>query len=390
MKNRKIFRVLAAVPLFSASGRKILNGIHRFLGEGYAWDIELVRRDNEFLHLFEEGQNLSVFDGMIVAFGESREIRQRQAALNLPTVFIDHPDPMRSKLRHRVFVQDDEKSIAAAAAQHLLLSHEHKSYGFVPTRDYTPWSERRQQAFVKKMSVSGKTVSCYVGSGNSRDELIGWIQDQPKPMAILAAFDDRAIDILEACRAAKLSVPNDVAVLGIGNDEFICEMAVPPLSSVAVDFESQGYRAARELQALMLGGANPKSEISYGARGTIRRASTPGRVPAAALVQRAMDFIRKNALKGITSRDVANHLHVSRRLADLRFGEVRGTTMLKAIVDMRINEAKRLLAESNMDLDQIAESCGYRNTDVMRVLFKRHTGLSPRAWRKRAMDQCDD
>ena len=382
MKQNRFFRVLAAVPLSHVSGRKILTGVHRFLGEGYAWDIELVRRDNEFRRLFSNMRDFQSFDGMIIAFAEEPQTKRRQAKIDIPTVFIDYPDPVREKLRHRVFVHDNEHSIAAVAARHLLSCGNRRSFGYVPTREPTIWSELRRKAFEEKVLSASKKLLTFHGNGKSRDALIDWLRLLPKPAAVLAAFDDRAIDVLEACRAVGIGVPSDVAVLGIGNDETICETSTPPLSSVAVDFEAQGYRGARELQALMLGAANPKMDISFGGTETVQRASTPATVPTA-LVKRAMDFIREKAFDGISSKDVVNHLHVSRRLADLRFHEIRGQTILEAIMQIRLTKVKRLLAETNLNLVDIAERCGYSSSDVLRVLFKRATGLSPRNWRKK-------
>ena len=381
MKQQKIFRVVAALPLSAASGRKILNGIHRFLSEGYTWDVELVRRDNDFANLFTEDFAADKFDGMIVAFAESIDIRRKQTKITLPTVFVDYPDNVRAAIPRHAFVREDEASIAAAAAQHLLASGLRASFAFVPPRVKTEWADRRRSAFAREMKKARRSVCVFDGDGSDRGVLAEWIASLPKPTGILAAFDDRAADVLEACRRCGLSVPTDVAVLGIGNDEILCDATVPPLSSVAMEFANQGYRAARELQALMLGGRTPRGDIRFGATGVVARASTAGGRSRASLAIRAMEFIRENALRGISACDVVEHLRVSRRLADLRFREAHGKSMLEAILDMRLKEARRLLADTRLSVSDVATRCGFRSPAAFRAVFGRRTGSSPRAWR---------
>lgn len=384
MKVKKTFRVLAALPLGSASGRKILNGVHRFLGEGYDWDIELLRRDLSFQQIFHPDFPTAEFDGILVAYAETPEMKRRHLQMNLPAVFVDYPDPIRNRLPRRAFVHDDERSIANAAALCLLAAGNCRAFGYVPSRTPTLWSDMRERAFAREIGKAGHSVKVFRGDGQNRLQLTQWLQALEKPAAVLAAFDDRAVDVLEACRGAGISMPGEVAVLGIGNDELVCEATLPPLSSVAVDFELQGYRAARELHALMLGGRSPRREIRIGARETILRQSTSNSQTAARLADRAMTIIRERALTGISSRDVVSQLQVSRRLADLRFRQVFRKSMLQAITELRLQEVKRLLLATALSADQIAGRCGYRNAEVLRVLFKRATGLTLRQWRIQA------
>ncbi len=379
MKPQKVFRVIAALPLGSESGRKILNGVYRFLSEGYSWDIELLRRENEFARLFEPGGiDTSEFDGILVAYAESQELRIKQAEIDLPTVFVDYPDPVRSKISRHAFVSDDEMSIADTAVRHLLSTGLRASFGFVHARTPTEWSMRRGAAFKAKMKSRGFDASIF--PGGDRQALAEWLSALPKPTAVLAAYDDRAMDVLEACRHAELAVPKDVAVLGIGNDEILCEAATPPLSSVVCEFAAQGYSAARELQALMLGGRQRKS-VSFGAKDTAVRASTLGSSPSAAIATRAMRYIRENALRGISTKDVVSHLRTSERLAMLRFSEAYGKSMLEAIIDLRIAEAKRLLAKTKLSVAEIALRSGFHDATAFRAVFTRRLGKSPREFR---------
>ncbi len=382
MNAERVYHVILALPLGTASGRKILNGVYRFLGEGYSWDVELLRTETNFARLFDEdGIDTREFDGILVAYAESEEMRLKQANINMPSVFVDYPDSIRTKIKRHAFVSDDEESIAETATRHLLSTGTRASFGFVPTRSPSIWSSKRRDAFIDRMKRHGKTASTF--PGGDRNALSKWLVSLPKPAGVLAAFDDRALDVLEACRHAAIPVPEEVAVLGIGNDEPICEAAAPPLSSVAIEFASQGYRAARELHALMMGGKPKKRGIRYGATTTVSRASTAGQSPSAAVAARAMQYIKANALHGITTKDVVAHLRVSRRLATLRFREAYRKSILQVIIDERLAEAKRLLEKTELPISDVAAKSGFRDPAAFRAVFIRRCGVNPRKFRNR-------
>lgn len=383
MTAKRTFRVLVALSLASAAGRKKLNGIHRFLSEGYDWDMELVRDEGDLTAEALTGASRSRFDGMLIGFAGKCEPRARHADKELPTVFIDKLSASTiERIPLCVFVNDDAKEIAQSAAKHLMSCSGVHSFGFVPARAPTRWSRDREAAFAAALRQKRNVLSVYGGPGDSREALGKWLRTLKKPSAVLAAFDDRARDVLEACRANGIDVPGQLSVLGIGNDEPICEMSVPALSSVDVDFEREGYVAARELQAMMLRHRAPaRREILCGVKDVVFRASTSAMKTPGALVQRAKDIIDRQALDGITTADVVAHLHVSRRLADLRFREVTGTSILEAILARRLGEVKRLLRETDLRISEIAARCGYRNANYLKNLFRKRTGMSMREWR---------
>ena len=385
MTCKRTFRVLVALPLDSAAGRKKLNGIHRFLSEGYDWDMELLRNKGDFTAEAISAAVRSRFDGMLVGVPERREHRELHVGAEIPTVFIDRSDANTLESLHLcVFIHDDTGEIARAAAQHLLSCPGVRTFAFVPSRVKSIWSSTRQTAFAAALRARGNSLATYIGPGDSREALGAWIQRLEKPAAILAALDDRAQDVLNACRARGLRVPEDVSVLGIGNDEPICEMSVPALSSVAVDFEREGYLAARELQAMMLQRHAPTKRVMLiGVRDVAVRASTSAMKTPAALVRRAVEFIDRHALDGITSADVVAHLRVSRSLADLRFREVTGKSILEIILAHRLDEVKRLLRNTDLQISEIATRCGYRDANYLKNLFKSRVGMPMREYRRR-------
>lgn len=385
MNPIRTFRVMVALSLATAAGRKKLNGIHRFLSEGYDWDMELLRSEGDLTADAVSAAGRSRFDGMLVGFAGKCKLRTLHADKGIPTVFIDRADANTLKsLPLSMFVNDNVRDIAQTAAKHLLSCPGVRSFGFVPSRMQSRWSSDRQAAFAAALNPEKNTLFTYDGPGDSREALGRWLLGLEKPSAVLAAYDDRARDVLETCRANGMDVPGQVSVLGIGNDEPICEMSMPALSSVAVDFEREGYVAARELQAMMLRQRAPaKREILCGAKEVAVRASTSAMKTPAALVQRARGIIDRHALEGITAADVVARLHVSRSLADLRFREVTGTSILEAILNRRLAEVRRMLRATDMRISEIAVRCGYRDANYLKNLFRKRFGLSMREFRAR-------
>ena len=161
----------------------------------------------------------------------------------------------------------------------------------------------------------------------------------------------------------------------------VCDHVRPTLTSLAPDFEEEGYRAARELQAMMYGARPRKRVFLIGLRGVEERGSTRNASPGKSIAHAARAYIEANALRGITAADVVRHLGVSRSLADLRFREETGTSLLRAILDVRLGEVKRLLSETALPIGEVARRAGYPNANYLKNLFRRHVGQSMRDWR---------
>jgi len=306
------------------------------------------------------------------------------ASLGIPTVFTDFPNEKTIGEFHKcVFVMDDVRDICRSAANAFLSSGVCKSYLYADNAAGSRWSRERGDVFSAEMAKRGVNV-VRIGPECITDQkkLAAVLLECEKPACVLSAYDDTAATVLSICRRAGLKIPEDVAVLGIGNDEDVCLHTVPPLSSVQPDFEEEGYRASRELQSMMLG-AIPKKRLFFCGRSmVVDRSSTRNSTNSAVLSHDAMSFISRNALRGISAKDVAMHLHVSRRLADLRFREATGTSLQKAIIEKRLKEVCRLLSNSTLTISEIAVRCGYRDANYLKNLFKKRFGMSMRDWRK--------
>ena len=378
MKQSRTFRVLVTSVMSGVAGKKKLTGIYRFLSEGYDWDVELIRTAEEVTPELVTSAARNGIDGFFAAIPETDEMHRLHASLGIPTVFVDFPNEKTMAEFHKcVFVMDDVRDICRSAASAFLSSGVCKSYLYAENAAGSRWSRERGDVFSAELAKRGVSVvriepECVADQKKLAAMLLGC----EKPACILAAHDDTAAAVLSVCRRTGIDIPDDVAVLGIGNDEDVCLHTVPPLSSIQPDFEEEGYRAARELQSMMLGGVPKKRQFFCGRSMVVGRSSTRNSSNAAAISHDAISFISRNALRGISAKDVTMHLHVSRRLADLRFREATGTSLQKAIIEKRLKEVCRLLSSSTLTISEIAVRCGYRDANYLKNLFKKQFGMS--------------
>lgn len=382
-------KVLIAQNLFGKAGSDKLSGILRYLHkkpQGH-WEIKLVRGDcalpsDQVLRgLFRSG-----LDGVILSHMPLAE-RTISGLVNsrVPTVAMEIPvrHPLRARRAAIRFLTCDSRRIGAAAADYFLGLREFAAYGYVgDLRDYV-WSRHRGETFAKVLSGRGFRVSVHTPDAREdRKGLAAFLRSLSKPAALFVAYDDMAAEVLSVCREYGVRVPDEMCVLGVNDDDFICRTADPTLSSVRPDFETEGFDAAATLDALMSGeGDCGPRERFFGAAKVTERESTRIAGDSDGLVRRALEYIEANATRGIFVDDVVRHLNVSRRLADLRFRETGGRTILEEINVRRLAAVKRLLRESDFTSAEIAARCGFSNFNSLRNFFRRQTGNSMGAYR---------
>ena len=212
--------------------------------------------------------------------------------------------------------------------------------------------------------------------------LAEWLMQLPKPIAVFATNDDRARHVLEACHIAGLDVPSDVAVLGSDNDEMICTLTSPPLSSISYNFENSGYEAAELLDKLMRAKNHPKKVIITQALGVITRQSTDILASEDGDVSKALQFIQTHFRKNISVTDVVEATTLSRRSLELRFKEITRHSIAEEIRRQRMAHAAKLLVGTNLTVFQIASAAGFQDTKRLNEAFVKHHKISPGRYRK--------
>jgi LacI family transcriptional regulator len=198
---------------------------------------------------------------------------------------------------------------------------------------------------------------------------------------LFACNDDRGRQVLEACRCGGLRVPEEVAVLGVDNDEVFCELSDPPLSSIALNAESAGYRAAELLDGMIHGRIKEPRRVTVEAIRVATRRSTEVVAVADNDVAEALQFIRREKGRGLSVADVAAEVAVSRRHLERRFRDTVGRTILEEIQMARIEHAKNLLLETKYPISKVAELSGFGSTGYFVQFFHSRVGKTPRKFR---------
>lgn len=370
-------KIIIGLRLEGVIGRRILSGILRYLDTTGGWDIQFAYGLKELLRL------MPAADGILVDH-LSDEIGNQ---LN-PTVPVVRFNTMQTSSvnRHHAFVHVDDGAIGFAAARYFLGLGSFRSFGFIPAHGDRFWSKRRGAAFSLHLKKNGLQAQTFESPLTDPEEdlsiLAKWIGELPKPTALFVAWDGRAVEVLEACRRSHVRVPRQAVVLGVDNDEIICEHTTPPLSSIAPDTESAGFEGARLLDDLMTGCKNPKTRITLTpVKSIVERTSTHAPPPAAQLVQRALSFIDKNATSGIRPDDVARHLGISRSLMDLRLREMKETSAGDRIREAKLAALAKLLRHTCRPMAALTRECGFPSVNAAKETFHNRFGMSMRDYR---------
>ena len=362
------------------SCRKRVAGVQRYFDNS---DIQVVVVESNYSHINVK----KVLDfwhpvGCIAECGSDMDEYRPELFGNIPTVYLDRDPSLGQKIKFSVNA-DLAASAEIAAKELLALGYE--DYAFVGFPLPLFWSKERENAFCAAIRLNGRRCHVFDGKGKTGTRRISalraWIKTLPKPCGILAAFDGTAEELLNACTLEGIRVPEDFAVLGIDNNDEICEHTKPTLSSVYPDFEHAGFMCG-ELLDLQLRNPNAKGETrTFGIIGVVKRKSTTVVKRNDTKVAAAIEFIRLHAAEGIGVGDVAAHMSCSRRTAETRFLRLVGHTIQAEIRNVRMAKAIALLRNPRQTIEGIAHLCGYDSDSTLRYAFKAKTGLSMREWR---------
>lgn len=317
-------------------------------------------------------------------------ITEALAALDLPTVLIGgHESRPRT-----VCVGVDNEKVGEAAARHLLdrgLRH------FVFVGKPYPFSMLRQHGFTAALAAAGHRCSAtHIETGRTLEHYIedwlhtdasleAWLRQLPKPVGIFAAHDTTGWHILQVCATAGLRVPDDVAVVAANNDELTCGLAHPPLSSVSIPWDKIGAEVALTVARLLARrsrrAASPP-DVRIPPDGVAVRQSSHLMAVAEPLLAQALAFIHQHAGSPIRVKDLLQHVPLSRRRLEQLFQTHLKRSPKAEITRVRIEQAKNLLARTDLFIPRVAERCGYVYPARFSTAFKQLAGLTPTAYRR--------
>ena len=316
-------------------------------------------------------------DACIVESGDDVTYCPTEAFGPTPAVFIDR-NP-KSMPKSAMSVNIDSAAVGEAAAKELMALGL-TNFACMPVKKDVFWANERTEAFVDALELNGR--SCNVFKSPSRGDeakaLSRWLAALPRPCGIFAATDRLGAVLLPSICRIGASVPGDFAVVGVDNDEAICENTSPTLSSVAPDFRLAGSLAVKALLA-----PGRSTRMLFGISGLVRRASSFRPTAPLPGLSAAMDAIRTRACDGLSAAEAAKTMGVSRRLAEMRFKAGAGKTILQAIHEHRLEKAKYLVCRTETPLDAIPGLTGWKSSTAFRERFRAEFGESMSSMRRR-------
>ena len=300
-------------------------------------------------------------------------------------MFIDRP-PRKLRAADSYVYHDSASTVQAAMRELLSLAPRTCAYVRWPVK--MDWDEERLAEFKRIARLNRCSFDVFstalpvTDDRRLPDELSAWLLSLPRPVAILAAADPMGAHVIHACRIAELTIPDEVTVCGIDDDADICETTTPTMISAAPDHRYAGYHAGEMLQILLQSKSARPLRETYSNAHLRRRGSTMRLLRTDQKCAVACEMIRRKACEGLSAESVVRAFGCSRRNAEYRFRAATGKSIHEAILEMRLEKAKHLVAEGKMDFAAIANACGYKSATVFSGFFKTETGLSPRTWRK--------
>lgn len=372
-------KIALLVETSNAYARGLLRGIVSYIREHRLWSLYL----SEHNRGDQPPRWLAQWKGQgIIARVENDATADALRQVTVPIV-----DVSAARLIPSLpWFETDDGAIAHLAVDHLL-ERGFKHFGYAGDGRFN-WSNWRCEHFENCVRAAGQSCFVYrpsrtisLDDEGQVDDLAGWIRDLPKPVGIMACYDFRGQQVLDACRRIGVAVPDEVAVIGVDNDDLLCELAHPPLSSVIPNTHRTGYEAARLLDEMMSGRKVKGETHLIPPLGIATRQSTDVLAIEDRNVARAVHFIRQHACDGIKVRDVLKAVPHSRTVLEAQFKKLLGRTPHQEILRVRLNRVKQLLTETDLPLEQIAERAGFPHVEYLSVAFRREVGMPPSRFR---------
>ena len=374
-------KVLMMMDTSRSTGRDLLSGAEQYISAFTKWEVHTLSPNYLANDAAKDLKNLDLnrFDGFFVCYAENIAPILK---MNKPKII--HHTP-KENLPGPSLIVTHSTQIGEMAADYFI-SLGFKNYAYCGFKDIT-WSDQRHDSYQKVLRKNGFTdIHSFIdspsnGKGTDQAKLADWLKQLPKPVAVLACNDDRAIYILEACKTHNINVPEEVAVLGVDNDSLICNLSSPPLSSIALDFENTGYLAAQHLDQRMTRRTASKI-LKVRPLEIVPRKSTDSLAIEDKELVTALRYIRQNFDRPIQVTDVVKATAVSRRELEYRFKNTLKKTIKHEIERLRIEFIKRKLTNSREPIYKIANTLEFTDPEHFSRYFKSQTGQSPSAFRQ--------
>lgn len=377
-----MIRVILLIDCASEFDRKLLRGIMKYSKENGPWLFYRMPSD------FRWGQDREEWilewarkwkaDAIIGRWDEVKVNLLKQ--LNIPIVL------QNNMARSDVYsnLTGDYVGTGCLAAQYFRKKL-FVDYAFFGVRNII-WSEERCKGFEQSVSSFGCRFFSYKVEpfgAYDRDGITQWLTALPKPTALFCCDDAHALFVTETCRMAGIRVPEDISVLGVDNDELLCGISDPPISSIELDVERGGYQTCSLLHSRLLTGNREPFNVVISPLGVVQRQSTCLYNISDPNVSRIVDFIDNNFSSEIGIKELLDIVPLSRRSLEIKFKKELGTTVYQYIIRNRVDHMAHLLATTEMMVPDIAYKVGFRDCSNIARVFKKFKGCSPLEYRQK-------
>ena len=374
--------VAVIVETSNSYARGILRGIHEYARTRHGWTLYLTEHGRH--EIDESFAGTWKFDGAIARI-ETESMARIITAMDVPTV-----DVSAARLIEGIpWVETDDEAITHLALDHLRdCGLQNFAYFGDPFYNWSIWRQQTFERILGRPDIIRSRIfnlparkEPRVRWWTQREAIRAWLESLPKPVGIFACYDACGQQLLEICRYYDLKVPEDIAVIGVDNDELLCELATPSMSSIIPNSFRTGAYAAEVLDRMMQGKKLAGRKHSIEPLGVRKRVSTDVLTVSDRHVAQAVAFIRQNAHKNIRVEDVLDIVPLSRRVLEARFRKALNRTPHQQILRVRTSAVRELLLETNMSLSEISEVLGIEHSEYLSVFFKKETGLTPKEYR---------
>lgn len=371
-------RVLLVLQFYTRYGRDVARGVLSYARQNTTWRLWHMRE----LDLAEvESTHTTGIICQSLTDQQYRSVRRQR----LPVIVVGNND-IRQRLST---VSVDEAAIGKMAATHLI-DLGLRRFAFVGSGDWL-WVRARLRGFdaalgVKRLPLAQTFIgSLYEPQQRLRFEasLEKWLRKLPKPCGVFAGNDAAGVVVIAAARRLGIRVPDDLAVIGVDDDELACELSEVPLSSIAQPMAAIGHEAARLLHLTMRKPSRPPVSLTLPPVRVVARASSDMVAFEDDDVAQSLQLIRDHATEPINVAWIIDHMPVARRSLERRFRQVVGRSLLEQIHYVRFHKAQQLLAETNLSLKQVAAQSGFNNAHWLATCFRQHRSTTPSGYRRR-------
>ncbi len=376
-------KTIAVFCPFHGMGEKFLIGLANYFSEKPDWDFQAIRIVNSII--VEEFDEANYAAAILLDSGEP--LPSVLEALEIPVIRVfDRKEGSRTPL---VTVDHDE--IGRMAAQHLH-GRGFKNFAFVGGIDPT-FAKRRYFSFKRYLDEKGVNLHLFseafpsreiVEESNQknsgfRERIKTWLDALPKPIGIYALDDWKAFETQLACRKIGIRIPEDVAIIGVNDDDLACHISNPNLSSIRLPLEKLGFESGKSVVALLENGKVEDKTLK--SIGLVTRASTNTFAVSDTVVEEALKFMQRESNKPIRVEEVLQHVGVSRSLLERRFRGEIGRTPLVEMRRQRVERARELLSDTELAINKIAELCGFASNIRFTTVFREQVGITPTEFR---------